>query len=136
VKLRTASLPGAVLTSRIYNVSPNLDDITRSARVRVILENPERKIKNNAFAEGEVQLDAAEVLTVPRSAVLWPGHQPRVYVRRAAGDFQPRLVQLGRTGDLDYEVLRGLAEGDHVVTSGAMLIDGQARLNSSSETKP
>jgi Cu(I)/Ag(I) efflux system membrane fusion protein len=129
VKLRTATLPGAVLTSRIYNVSPNLDDMTRSARVRVILENPERKIKNNAFADGEVQLDATEVLTVPRSAVLWPGNHPRVYVRRSAGDFQPRLVQLGRTGDHDYEVLGGLAEGDHVVTSGAMLIDGQARLS-------
>ncbi|MFN0077961.1 MAG: efflux RND transporter periplasmic adaptor subunit [Prosthecobacter sp.] len=128
VKLRTASLPGVTLTSRIYSVSPNLDDMSRSARVRVILENPERKIKNNLFAEGTVEIEAEETLTVPRSAVLWPGNMPRVYVEKATGHFEPRTLKLGRIGDSDYEVLEGLKLGEHVVTSGNMLIDGQAQL--------
>jgi Cu(I)/Ag(I) efflux system membrane fusion protein len=136
VKLRTASLPGTTLTARIYNVSPNLDDMTRSARIRVILENPERKIKNNLFAEGEIQIDADEVLTVPRSAILWPGNTPRAYVEKQPGHFDPRHLELGRLGDQDYEVLSGLTEGERVVTSGAMLIDGQAQINSSSQSKP
>jgi Cu(I)/Ag(I) efflux system membrane fusion protein len=136
VKLRTASLPGTTLTARIYNVSPNLDDMTRSARIRVILENPERKIKNNLFAEGEIQIEADEVLTVPRSAILWPGNTPRAYVEKQPGHFEPRRLQLGRLGDQAYEVLSGLTEGERVVTSGAMLIDGQAQINSSSQSKP
>lgn len=136
VKLHTASLPGVTLTSRIYNISPNLDDMSRSAKIRVILENPERKIKNNLFAEGEVHIEAEETLAVPRSAVLWPGNTPRVYVEKQTGHFEPRSLKLGRVGDTDYEVLEGLKAGEIVVTSGNMLIDGQAQLNHSSTATP
>lgn len=130
VKLHTATLPGMTLTSRVYSVSPNMDDMQRSAKVRVMLENPERKLRNNAFAEGVIETEADETLTVPRSAVLWAGDAPRVYVQKQEGLFEPRTVKLGRVGDALWEVLDGLKPGDHVVTNGAMLIDGQAQLNS------
>ena len=136
VQVHTASLPSVTLTSRIYNISPNLDDMSRSAKIRVILENPERKIKNNLFAEGEVHIEAEETLAVPRSAVLWPGNTPRVYVEKQSGHFEPRNLKLGRFGDTDYEVLEGLKAGEVVVTSGNMLIDGQAQLNQSSTATP
>ena len=38
-------------------------------------------------------------------------------------------MKLGRSGDTDWEVLDGLKEGERVVTSGNLLIDGQAQLN-------
>ena len=136
VKLHTASLPGVTLTSRIYNISPNLDDMSRSAKIRVVIENPERKIKNNLFAEGEIHIEVEETLAVPRSAVLWPGNTPRVYVEKQTGHFEPRSIKIGRVGDTDYEVLEGLKEGEIVVTSGNMLIDGQAQLNHSSTAAP
>ena len=69
-------------------------------------------------------------LTIPRSAVLWPGAQPRVYVEQAPGAYEQRNVKLGRAGDAAWEVLDGLKEGERVVQSGNMLIDGQAQLDS------
>ena len=59
----------------------------------------------------------------------WPGNTPRVYVEKQPGHFEPRNLKLGRTGDTDYEVLEGLKAGEHVVTSGSMLVDGQSQLN-------
>lgn len=129
VRVRVESLPGEEFNARVGFISPNLDESTRSAHMRVVLENPERRLKNKTFAEGTVELDAAEVLTVPRSAVLWPGGTPRVYVQRAPGAFERRDVKLGRCGDALWEVLDGLREGEQVVTSGNMLIDGQAQLD-------
>lgn len=70
VSIQTPSLPGQVLKARVSFISPNLDEATRSAKVRVMLENPERRIKNNTFAEGVIELEAPEVLTVARTAVL------------------------------------------------------------------
>ncbi|MFZ4767754.1 MAG: efflux RND transporter periplasmic adaptor subunit [Roseimicrobium sp.] len=131
VQLRTASLPGVTLTSRIYNISPNFDDM--NAKIRVVLENPERKLKNNLFAEGEVHIEVENTLTVSRSAVLWPGNTPRAYVEKGAGHYEARALKLGRIGDADYEVLEGLKEGERVVTSGNMLIDGQAQLLAAKE---
>jgi Cu(I)/Ag(I) efflux system membrane fusion protein len=94
-----------------------------------VLENPERRLKNKTFAEGTIELDTAEVLAIPRSAILWPGGTPRVYVQRAPGAFERREVKLGRCGDTVWEVLDGLKEGEQVVTSGNLLMDGQAQLD-------
>lgn len=129
VSLHTASLPGQVLKGRINFLTPNLDEATLSAKVRVVLENPDRRIKNRTFAEGTVELEAPEVLAVPRSAVLWPGATPRAYVEIQPGVYELHTLKLGRTGDEAWEVLEGLKEGERVVTSANLVIDGQAQLN-------
>ena len=129
VNVEMPSLPGEIFKARVAAISPNLDEVTRSARVRVALENPERRIKNNTSATGVIEIEAPEVLAVARTAVLWPGAAPRVYVEKQAGVYEPRNVKLGRRGDTAWEVLDGLQEGERVVTSGNMLIDGQAQLN-------
>jgi Cu(I)/Ag(I) efflux system membrane fusion protein len=132
--LRSASLPGVTLKARISVVSPDADPGTGYSRVRVVLENPDHRIKNNSFAEGSVEVEAPEVLTIARSAVLWTGSRARVYVESKAGIYEPRAVELGRVGDLEWEVVAGLSEGERVVTSGSVLIDGQAQLNGAAFT--
>ena len=88
-----------------------------------------RELRHKLYAEGTVEVDAPEVLAVPRTAVLWPGNNPRVYVEQQPGAYQQRRVILGRAGDDFWEILEGLKEGERVVTSGNMLIDGQAQLS-------
>ena len=90
---------------------------------------PNRELRHKLYAEGTVELDAPDVLAVPRTAVLWPGNNPRVYVEQGTGAYQQRRVILGRPGDDFWEVLEGLKEGERVVASGNMLIDGQAQLH-------
>ncbi|HRR32635.1 MAG TPA: efflux RND transporter periplasmic adaptor subunit [Kiritimatiellia bacterium] len=64
-------------------------------------------------------------LAVPVSAVLDSGTRRIVYVDKGQGLFEPRDVVLGpRTGEF-FLVLKGLAEGDRVVTRGGFLIDSQ-----------
>ena len=60
---------------------------------------------------------------VPKSAVVYEGEKARVFVLRADGTVQSREVAIGReSGDM-IEVARGLAEGEKVVTAGAVFID-------------
>ncbi len=129
VTIHTPSLPGEALKAKVGFISPNLDDTTRSARIRVVLENHDGLIKNKTYADAVVALDAPEVVAIPRSAILWPGGSPRVYVEQTAGIYQRREVKLGRAGDVCWEVLGGLKEGERVVQAGNMLIDGQAQLD-------
>ena len=141
VTLQTPSLPGESIKARVAFISPNLDEMNRAAMARVVIENPERKFKNRTLASGTVELEAPEILVVPRSAVLWPGNAPRVYVEKQSGAYERRVLKVGRVGDSDIEVLDGLKEGERVVLSGAMLIDGQAQLDSAApdggaEAKP
>jgi Cu(I)/Ag(I) efflux system membrane fusion protein len=137
VTVTTPSLPGKTLTSAIKFINPTLDGATRSARVRVELQNPtsERglhaghEVLHKLYAEGTVSLEAPDVIALPRQAVLWSGSQPRVFVEKGPGAYQQRQVILGRPGDEFWEVLEGVQPGDRVVASGNMLIDGQAQLN-------
>lgn len=77
------------------------------------------------------QTAAKMVLTVPESAVVDFGSQQIVYVETHPGTFDGRVVQLGpRCGD-EYPVAEGLAAGQRVATTGAFLIDAEARLNPS-----
>ena len=68
------------------------------------------------------------LLTVPASAVLDSGTRRIVYVEKSHGLFEPREVVLGpHTGEF-AAVLKGVAEGERVVTRGGFLIDSQFQI--------
>jgi multidrug efflux pump subunit AcrA (membrane-fusion protein) len=141
VEVTVPSLPGKTFTAQIkrYGTQPyadaQFDAATDSTKVRAELAYPgigtgdfgADRLFNNFYAEGRVLADVPDVLTVPRSAVLWPGGKPIVYVD-AVGHYESRSVKLGRAGDELWEVLDGLKEGEKVVTTGNLLIDSEAQL--------
>ena len=128
VDVTVPSLPGQVLSAPITFIDPNLSEMTRTARVRVTLENPERRLLHRQTAHAVVSGSGPETLLVPRSAVLQHRGRPLVYLDRGGNGYVAQEVRLGRTGDTDVEVLAGLAEGDRVVTQAALVLDGQAQL--------
>ena len=67
--------------------------------MRVELDNHDRPFRHGLYAQAAVDVGAPDVLAVPRSAVLWPGDQPRVFVEKDAGAYEKRGVTLGRAGD-------------------------------------
>jgi len=80
-------------------------------------------------AEQRLRLGERALLQVPASAVVDHGGQKLVYVQTMAGMFDGRVVQLGpRTGSV-YAVVEGLEAGEQVVSTGAFLVDAEARLN-------
>jgi Cu(I)/Ag(I) efflux system membrane fusion protein len=137
VQVTTPARPGRTYTAPIAFIDPNLNEMTRSAKVRVELPNPvieengvkRRELFHKLYAEAAVQVEIPEVLAVPRTAVLSPGGQPIVYVDQGGGNYSQRPIKLGRHGDNLAEVLEGLKEGEKVVTTGNLLIDAQAQLN-------
>ncbi|HEY0967546.1 MAG TPA: efflux RND transporter periplasmic adaptor subunit [Opitutaceae bacterium] len=128
VEVSTPSRPGETFTAPIAFIDPNLNETTRTARVRVVLDNADRKLLHRQTATGRVQIASDETLVVPRSAVLHTRAQPVVYVDKGGGAYEPRTVKAGRAGDGDIEIIDGLRAGEKVVTQGALLLDGQAQL--------
>jgi len=137
VDVTTPSQPGKVYSAPITFIDPNISDSTRSAKVRVELANPldeangqkRRELFHKLYAEGLVRLDIPAVLAVPRLAVLSTGERVVAYVDKGNGAYEQRQLRLGRRGDDYWEVLAGLREGEHVVTSGNLLLDAQSQLN-------
>ena len=128
VDVTTLSQPGRVFRAPIAFIDPNLNEATRTVRVRVVLPNADRTLLHKQTAEGLVKLDSPETLVVPRAAVLQHTGAAVVYVEQGGHAYESRNIRLGRVGDEDVEVLDGLVAGDKVVTQGGMILDSQAQL--------
>jgi len=141
VEVTTPALPGKTLSAPIKFIDPNLNETTRSAKVRVELPNPiieengqkHRLLLHRLFAEGAVKLETPAVLALPRTAIL-NASESLVYVELSNGAYEQRKVKLGRRGDDFVEVLKGVNAGERVVTTGNLLIDAQAQLNATTRS--
>jgi Cu(I)/Ag(I) efflux system membrane fusion protein len=128
VDVEVPSLPGRTITAPVAFIDPTLNAMTRTAKVRVVLPNPDRALRHQQTGYARVRLEIPDVLLAPRTAVLQHGAGPVVFLQQTDRTFRARQVQLGRVGDEFVEILGGLAEGDQVVTEGGLLLDGQAQL--------
>lgn len=120
--------PGTVLTGQVGFIYPTLDPKTRTAKVRFELANAEEKLKPDMYANVELNVNLGTRLAIPQEAVIESGQKQVVFLHHGGGKLEPRLIKTGvKTGEF-YEVLDGLKEGEHVVTSANFLIDSESRL--------
>ena len=128
-------LPGQTLEGRVTYIYLSLDPKTRTARVRVELDNPGLLLKPDMFADVTIETEARpNVLAVPQEAVIRSGRRALVVAAGEAGHFAPKEVTLGLdSGDGWVEVQAGLAEGEQVVTSGQFLIDSESKLREAAQ---
>lgn len=120
--------PGTVWTGRVGFVYPTLDPKTRTAKVRFEVDNSDEKLKPDMYANVELTVNLGTRLSVPQEAVIESGQKQLVFIHLGGGRLEPRLIKTGVKTGSHYEVVAGLKEGDHVVTSANFLIDSESRL--------
>ena len=109
-------------------LQPTLSTQTRTLRVRFDLDNTDGALRPGMYATVRIERPLGEVLALPDEAVIDTGLRRVVFVEVAPGRFQPREVQLGRSGQGYYEVLEGALAGERVVVSAQFLLDSESRL--------
>lgn len=124
---------GAKRTIVLESISPAIDPGTRTATLRLKLENSPASLKPGMFLKLRLHSESEAPLVVPAEAVIDTGSETLVFVERGPGSYEPRSVQVGRRGSDDVEILAGLKEGDRIVSSGNFLIDSESRLRSQGE---
>lgn len=142
VSVTVTAYPGEVFNGTIKAISPVLDPKTRTARVRLEIANPEKKLKPEMYADVVIESvyksneGSEEVLAVPVEAVLDTGLRKIVYVDAGNGTFIGKEIITGpqATASVNgqqeafYPVLSGLSGNEMVVTKGNFLIDSQSQL--------
>jgi multidrug efflux pump subunit AcrA (membrane-fusion protein) len=129
VEVRAIAYPGELFEGQVISVTPILETATRTLKVRALVDNPANKLKLEMFVNVAVKYGLGEKLAVPEEAVMHAGTRDIVFVAKPDGYFESRVVTLGAKAQGYYEVLRGLAENEDVVTSGNFLIDSESKLN-------
>ncbi len=123
-------LPDREFRGRVTYLYPNVDDKTRTARVRMEFHNPGYFLKPGMFATVEMTSELeSSALLIPDMAILRSGEKATVFVALEGGKFEPRTVSLGSQAENDtYQVFSGLREGERVVTSGQFMLDSESQL--------
>ena len=126
--IESTSVPGKTFQGTIRSIDSVLDPMTRTVRVRAILDNPDGLLKPEMYVNASLQIALGENLVVPKDAVFMTGKSNVVFVAGSDRQYQPREVSLGAEVDNYYQVKGGLQEGELVVTSGNFLIDSESQL--------
>jgi len=122
VDVTVTGYPGQVFHGRIDNISDAVDPATLTLKVRVVLPNPQRKLKPQMYATIAVTNQKGTAVVVPATAVIQNGKDTFVFVETAPGKYTRRNVTLGAAHDTTDEITQGLEDGEKVVSTGAELL--------------
>jgi Cu(I)/Ag(I) efflux system membrane fusion protein len=122
--------PQKPFAGQIAFIYPTVDPQTRTAKVRFELENPEELLKPGMFANVELRIPLGTRLAVPSDAVLESGERQIIFIHLGGGRLEWRRVKTGQPSGGQVEILEGLKEGEHVVTSANFLLDSESQIKS------
>ncbi|CAN5485573.1 hypothetical protein BH10ACI1_BH10ACI1_28250 [soil metagenome] len=122
----TDAYPAKLFRGQVTYIDPNINQETRTAQVRVVLENPGQIFKIGMYVNvsfGALGTGEITAPVIPATAVQNIDNRPIVF---AATDkpnvFKAKLVRLGTETNGQYIVLEGLNVGDRIVVEGSFLL--------------
>jgi membrane fusion protein (multidrug efflux system) len=112
------SYPGTTFEGRVVEINPAVEAQTRSAKVRIRVDNLSGRLRAGMFAEGQIHTGVtAQAIAVPAAAVYRDDRSARsafLYVVQD-GRAVRRAVRLGRELDGKLEIVEGLRPGDLLI---------------------
>jgi len=121
VEFAVESAPGRKFRGRVANVSPAVDQATRTFPVEILVENKDRSLKPGFFAKGVIFTHKDEnVMAIPENAISTLAGVSNVYIIEN-GKARQQTVTLGtRVGDL-FELTGGL-KGDEILAASNLTL--------------
>jgi RND family efflux transporter MFP subunit len=128
VTVTSDSYPGERFKGQLSLVDPFIDDVKRTGRVRLDIQNPELKLKPDMYVDVLLEMNMGKSLVVPVSAIMPTGKHNIAFVDKGEGKLEPRFLELGGKYGNVYAVKSGLKEGERVVASANFLIDAESKI--------
>ncbi len=125
----TDTYPGRTFTGRITTIDPKVDTATRNVQVEATFANPGRRLLPGMYASIQVKTGAKQrYLTLPQTAVTFNPYGETVFVVESGKGpkgkpvliVRQTFVTTGPTRGDQIAILKGVNEGDTVVTSGQL----------------
>jgi len=144
VNLTTDAFAGVKFAGKITAIDPRVDAATRNFQAEATIPNPERRLMPGMFARVAVLAgDTRRYLTLPQTAITYNPYGATVFVaqKKPGGtdkDFiaQQSFVTLGPTRGDQVAIVKGVREGDVVVTSGQLKLNNGTPLVINSSAQP
>jgi cobalt-zinc-cadmium efflux system membrane fusion protein len=122
-KVRVKAFQSEVFDGVVDLIGSQVDEHTRTVKLRVQVKNEQRKLKPGMFAEAEISVRLeGSVTAVPSSAVLSDDGKAFIFQHWKDDFWVRRDVQVGEDQGGMVEVLNGITKGATVVSRGAFML--------------
>jgi cobalt-zinc-cadmium efflux system membrane fusion protein len=127
VEVRPLSDTAVVIEGKVAHVEQVLDVATRSASVRVNVDNRDGKLRPGQSVQASIHATGPtrEALSVPDVAVTYVDGRPTVFVADGPDRVIPVVVKLGASDGVRQEILEGVAAGQQVVVDGVFALKSE-----------
>lgn len=118
--------PSSVARESVIDyVTPVVEESTRTASARVVLNNSERHWRPGSFVSGKVALDAVPCeVVVPLTALQTIEDNTVIFVKEGES-FHARPVKTGRRDSDQVEIVSGLENGETYVSEGGFTLKAE-----------
>lgn len=125
-RVKVSSYPGRVFSGETVFISPEIDELSRTVKVRARLDNPGGLLKFGMFVTAEIPVsDDKPSLYVPLDALQRMPEGWIVFVRTAPDKFEARKVTPGRETQAEVEITRGLRAGETIAAKGSFMLKSE-----------
>jgi len=127
-ELKPLSGNAGMLEGKVAKVASNIDQETHSAKVRIEVENRDRRLRVGQAVKATIHCNGGKLAPrplIPTRAITFVDGKPRVFV--AVGPHAVRVtpVLLGANDGDETEIMDGVGETDEVVTDGAFALKSE-----------
>ncbi len=120
--------PGEKFEGRVDFIQPQIDPMTRTAKVRCEFVNRKGMLMPGMYARVALRLAMGNQIVIPQGGVLRTGLRNVAFLDRGDGYLTPTEIELGPRVGNELIVLKGLKAGDRIVGSANFLIDSESQL--------
>jgi len=127
-ELRPLSGTAEPLIGRVGKIASTIDQETHSAKVRIEVENHDRKLRVGQAVQAIIHSNGAHREArpiVPTAAITFVDGKPTLFVVSGPDAVKVVGVELGANDGDETEILSGLKETDQIVTEGAFALKSE-----------
>ena len=146
VVVSTDTYPDKKFNGKISAINPKVDPQTRNVQIEARIANPRHELLPGMYATIKIQAGAAKrYLTIPRTAVTFNPYGENIYIveeKGATKDGKPSLfvrqtfVTLGPARGDQVAILKGVKEGERIVTSGQLKLKSGSPVVINNQVQP
>lgn len=112
------AIPDEIFIGKVTEISQTIDSESRTYKVTVIIDNPDRKLRPGMFVKADIMVKSKEnTILVPRYVVLNRNNKDVVFTVEKQRAIMKEVV-LGLEDKENVEILSGLEKGERIVIKG------------------
>lgn len=140
-RLLSDAFPKQTFSGKVTAIDPSIDTASRNFQTEATVANPEHLLMPGMFVQVAVAAgDPQRYLTLPQTAITYNPYGSTVFLalKDAAGKrtAQQTFVTTGATRGDQVAILKGIKEGDEVVSSGQLKLKNGTPLEISTAAEP